>query len=148
MHLMIDVETLGTRPGSVVTNIGIVAFDIEADGWADVGMEIPLNPQEQMGLGFKADWSTIRWWMDQSREAQALLPKVGFSLEVGFGAVSSLPGLVRSGTLPEVPPATAPTSCLASVDWMRRIRALPRAQRNRNIASTYTVMAVPNSRSE
>lgn len=84
MHLMIDVETLGTRPGSVVTNIGVVAFDIEADGWADPGMEIQLNPQEQIDLGFKVDWDTIRWWMAQSREAQALLPKVGFSLEVGL----------------------------------------------------------------
>lgn len=88
MHLMIDVETLGTRPGSVVTNIGVVAFAMpEADvnvPFIDTGMEIPLNPQEQIDLGFKVDWDTIRWWMAQSREAQALLPKVGFSLEVGL----------------------------------------------------------------
>lgn len=63
MHIMIDVETLGTRPGSVVTNIGVCAFDIEADGWADPGLEIGLNPQEQIDLGFKVDWDTIRWWM-------------------------------------------------------------------------------------
>lgn len=87
MHLMIDVETLGTRPGTVVTQIGVVAFDIDMRGNLDQGIEIGLNPQEQIDLGFKVDWSTIRWWMEQSREAQATLPKVGLPLEVALAFV-------------------------------------------------------------
>lgn len=87
MHLMIDVETLGTRPGSVVWQIGVVAFDIEMRGNLDQGIELGLNPQEQIDLGFKVDWSTIRWWMEQSREAQAAMPKVGLPLEVALAFV-------------------------------------------------------------
>lgn len=87
MHLMIDVETLGTRPGSVVWQIGVVAFDIEMRGNLDQGIELNLNPQEQIDLGFKVDWSTIRWWMEQSREAQAAMPKVGLPLEVALAFV-------------------------------------------------------------
>lgn len=87
MHLMIDVETLGTRPGSVVWQIGVVAFDIDMRGNLDQGIELGLNPQEQIDLGFKVDWSTIRWWMEQSREAQAAMPKVGLPLEVALAFV-------------------------------------------------------------
>lgn len=87
MHLMIDVETLGTRPGSVVWQIGVVAFDIEMRGNLDQGIELNLNPQEQIDLGFKVDWSTIRWWMEQSREAQAAMPKVGLPLDVALAFV-------------------------------------------------------------
>lgn len=87
MHLMIDVETLGMRPGSVVWQIGVVAFDIDMRGNLDQGIELNLNPQEQIDLGFKVDWSTIRWWMEQSREAQAAMPKVGLPLEVALAFV-------------------------------------------------------------
>lgn len=87
MHLMIDVETLGTRPGSVVWQIGVVAFDIDMHGNLDQGIELKLNPQEQIDLGFKVDWSTIRWWMEQSREAQAAMPKVGLPLEIALAFV-------------------------------------------------------------
>lgn len=77
MHLMIDVETLDVRPGSVVTQIGACIFDIEKVGVISPGININLDPQEQIDLGFKVGWKTLRWWFDQSEEAKASLPQGG-----------------------------------------------------------------------
>lgn len=82
MHLMIDVETLGTRSGSVVTQIGVCAFDINKEGVYDKGLGINLDPQDCLDYGMKVDWSTIRWWMEQTPEAQATLPRAGTGLSI------------------------------------------------------------------
>lgn len=81
-HVMIDVETLGTRPGSVVTQIGVCAFDIRDIGARDLGLGFNLDPQDCLDYGMKADWSTIRWWMEQSKDAQATLPRSGEGLSI------------------------------------------------------------------
>lgn len=85
MHLMIDIETLGTRPGAVVTQIGLCAFDINEPGEIDAGLCVNIDPQDCLDHGMKADWSTIRWWMEQSREVQATLPKAGEGWTIMIG---------------------------------------------------------------
>lgn len=77
MHLMIDLETLSTRPDAVVTQIGAVLFDLDGTSSASV-LPLPLiklDPQEQIDRGLSVDYSTIHWWMRQSAEAIDELPE-------------------------------------------------------------------------
>lgn len=67
--LMIDIETLGTAPGSVILSIGAIEFDAET---GDMGNEfyVSIDPQNCVENGMTMDVSTIKWWMDQSEEAR------------------------------------------------------------------------------
>lgn len=60
--LMIDVETLGTRPGSVVLSIGAVMFGPEG-----LGNEfyVELRYDDLLAHGFKQDADTLKWWFNQ-----------------------------------------------------------------------------------
>ena len=72
MKLMIDLETLGTKPNSVILSIGAVAFDengIHDEFYVNVDLE------NSMALGFSIDPSTVYWWLKQSSEAGAVLGK-------------------------------------------------------------------------
>ena len=73
-HAMLDIETLGTRPGAVVLSLAAVQFDItQAEdrrpfgGTLITGEEffevITLESSVQAGL--KIDPRTLRWWLDQ-----------------------------------------------------------------------------------
>lgn len=74
--LMIDIETLGTAPGSVILSIGAVAFDAET---GEFGEEFyaAIDPQSAVASGLTIDVSTVLWWMEQSEEAR----KAAFSGE-------------------------------------------------------------------
>lgn len=67
--LMIDIETLGNRPGSVILSIGAVAFDAET---GEIGEEFydAIDPSSAAAAGLTTDISTMMWWMKQSQEAQ------------------------------------------------------------------------------
>lgn len=67
--LMIDLETLGTRPGSIIASIGAVEFDAET---GTIGRlfyaNVNLDSAEKAGLTM--DVSTVKWWMKQTDEAR------------------------------------------------------------------------------
>jgi len=67
--VMIDIETLSTKPGAVVLTIGAVIFDPESEELGQT-FSIRLPAQEQIERGALVDIQTIRWWMDQSMEAR------------------------------------------------------------------------------
>lgn len=71
LNLMIDLETLGTGHRSVVTQLGWATFDLEGreEGPILHGC-YTLDPQQQLDMGRKADWSTIAWWLNQSQDAR------------------------------------------------------------------------------
>jgi hypothetical protein len=85
--VMIDLETLGRRPGCVVLSIGAVEF-----GPAGLGREfyIVLDIFGQKSLGLHEDPDTLAWWEAQSIEARQVLtqardpklPKFGLSLDL------------------------------------------------------------------
>lgn len=60
-HLMVDIETLGTRPGSVILSIGAVVFDPRGNS---VGPTFYVNVDAKScgALGMTCDESTVRWW--------------------------------------------------------------------------------------
>lgn len=72
MHVMLDLETFGTAPGSVIRSIGAVAFDPLGSGF---GSEFYANIDKQscIDAGLKVDANTEAWWAKQSPEAQAAL---------------------------------------------------------------------------
>jgi 3' exoribonuclease, RNase T-like len=71
-HLMLDLETLGTAPGSVVLSIGARAFDpLEGKMLAPFYVNLARDQQDEAGL--KASASTMEWWEKQSDEAKAHL---------------------------------------------------------------------------
>lgn len=66
--ISLDLETLGTAPGSVITQIGVCAFGPEGRGGGAANFYI--DPQSCLDLGMTVSWSTIRWWLGQSEAAR------------------------------------------------------------------------------
>ena len=71
-HCMLDLETLGTRPGCVIRSIGAVFFDFDGK---------PLGPEyyanidhySAIALGLRVDPLVVAWWGEQSADARAAL---------------------------------------------------------------------------
>jgi len=71
-HFMFDIETLGTRPGSVILAIGVVEFDpVRGELGATDYHNLQVGPQEAAGL--TTDLSTVAWWSEQGAPAKARL---------------------------------------------------------------------------
>lgn len=70
MHLMIDLETLGTNTDCVVTQIGFAVFELKANIVSLQGGYRP-DPNEQIFENKRTiTWDTFKWWMCQSNEAR------------------------------------------------------------------------------
>lgn len=71
-ELMMDLETLGTRPYSIVMSIGAVVFDRNVEG---IGATFyrNINAHSCREIGLTSDPKTVQWWKDQSEEAKAAL---------------------------------------------------------------------------
>lgn len=65
-HLMIDIETLGTRPGAIVLSAALVRFSDEAS------CTVNFSTTDQALLGLQEDASTRAWWGTQGAEAWRL----------------------------------------------------------------------------
>lgn len=67
-NVMIDLETLGTTPGSAILSIGAVMF-----GPAGLGDELytPISLASCTAAGLTIDPVTVAWWMKQSDAARA-----------------------------------------------------------------------------
>jgi hypothetical protein len=66
---MIDIESLGTRPGSVVTQIGWATF---GRGEIPVAGSFRFSVDEQLAAGAVMDIDTLRWWSKQAGFADQL----------------------------------------------------------------------------
>lgn len=64
-HVMVDLETLGRRPGCALLSIGAVAFNAK-----QLGPELYLVVEREGQLGLHEDPETITWWGKQSDEAR------------------------------------------------------------------------------
>src|ERR1700685_2647763 len=70
-HIMLDLETLGTRPGSAIRSVGAAAFDLD-------GTDKPAGPTfykkvKSMSCwvaGLTVDQDTLDWWSRQPQEVQ------------------------------------------------------------------------------
>ena len=71
-HVMLDLETWGTAPNSMIRSIGAVVFEPLT---GDFGAEFYVNIDDasQEALGMQKDARTIAWWAEQSADARAAL---------------------------------------------------------------------------
>lgn len=71
--VMIDLETLGTTPGSVILSIGAVAFD-GLRGVSDaLRFHRVVSLRSSLSLNGRVDAGTLDWWRRQKPEAQAVI---------------------------------------------------------------------------
>lgn len=61
-HIMLDIETLGTRSGCVVLSAAFVRFEDEAF------TSLNLSTEDQHALGLETDPATLDWWRAQSQD--------------------------------------------------------------------------------
>ena len=71
-HVMIDLETWGTRPGSALRSLGAVVFD-PRDGTLGSTFYRNIDDASCEALGLRKDPSTVAWWGEQSKSAQDAL---------------------------------------------------------------------------
>lgn len=64
-HIMLDLETLSTKPGAIILSAALARFSDEACVQVNLGIE------EQRSLGMHSDPATELWWSTQSPEAWA-----------------------------------------------------------------------------
>lgn len=83
-HIMVDLETLGTAPGSIIRSIGACVFTPTG---AEIAERFYVNVTRSSceACGLTADPATVAWWERQSPEARARLEidpaPLGFALE-------------------------------------------------------------------
>lgn len=69
-HIMLDIETLGIKPGCIVLSIGAVEFDHTGITKEFI---VHIDPQDAERCGLSAEAGTVMWWLSQSKEAQDAL---------------------------------------------------------------------------
>lgn len=73
-HVMVDLETWGTKPGSAIRSIGAVVFNPSS---GDIGAKFYRNITDESceAVGLAKDKSTEAWWAEQSEDAQSAFAK-------------------------------------------------------------------------
>ena len=71
---MLDIETLGKIPGSVIVAIGAVKFQ---DGEILSEFYERIDLQSCIDCGLKMDASTVMWWLKQAEEPRMEITKPG-----------------------------------------------------------------------
>lgn len=71
-NIMFDLETFGTKPGSVLRSIGAAVFNLDT---GDTGSTFYRNISRESceAIGLTVDPTTEKWWSEQSKEAQDAL---------------------------------------------------------------------------
>ncbi|MCZ7840093.1 3'-5' exoribonuclease [Leclercia adecarboxylata] len=72
IHLMVDLETMGKKPGAPIVSIGAVFFD-PSSGKTGAEFYQVINLELSMSFGARPDASTILWWLKQSPEARSAI---------------------------------------------------------------------------
>ena len=83
--IMIDLETLGTGSDAHILSIGACTMDHELTFHEVVG------PQKR-----KIDVDTVRWWMDQSKDAQFVIKQAAMSRMSLTSALAGLDDFIRT----------------------------------------------------
>lgn len=77
-HIMLDLETLGTAPGSVILSLGSCVFDENGPLAGDKHrFHMFADLKDSVADGLKMDASTVLWWMHPDRDAARLAMLAG-----------------------------------------------------------------------
>ena len=99
---IIDLETLGSRPDSIVVDISVVVFDSDPtvvqsfNDLCNAGRRFKLNLQSQKGVRTTMA-STIAWWKEQDEAAKKNLKATPEDLTVEEAIPQLLDYLKKSG---------------------------------------------------
>ena len=93
LHVMMDLETWGTRPGSAIRSIGACVFNMEGHNPERHSVFYTnISDESCLSAGLTKDESTVQWWSEQSEAAQQVLAEnprslrdavLGFNLWLG-----------------------------------------------------------------
>lgn len=76
-RIMLDLETLGQRPGAVIVAIGACFF---GDGKIGERFYQRVDVESCEHWGLRMDASTVLWWLRQADEARLEMTRAGISL--------------------------------------------------------------------
>jgi hypothetical protein len=104
-HIMIDIETLGVAPNSVIVQIAAAEFDLWADTLTlDNTFSINVDPASGKEIGLVTDQGTIDFWKKQPEEtiksvfSNAVPIKTALSeLSRWMGTISTSPVIWANG---------------------------------------------------
>ena len=85
--VMIDLETMGTRPNAAIVSIGAIKFD--RDG-THGGFYRTVDLQSSIDAGLSVDGATIMWWLQQSEKARRDLYETDVGAVDLFNALTDL----------------------------------------------------------
>ena len=71
-NVMLDLETMGTRPDAAIVSIGAVAFDFTTMKLGETFYTV-VDLQSSIDAGGTTDEATIKWWSTKKQEAQDAL---------------------------------------------------------------------------
>ncbi len=89
LDVMIDLETLGTKPGSVILSLGAVEFD-PVEGTMGREFYEVIDTTSCVQAGLLTDPGTVQWWEKQSLEARKVLELAAYGPNNGLGAVAHM----------------------------------------------------------
>lgn len=69
LDVMVDLETLGTEPGSAILNIGACAFDPRS-GYIGPDFKVHIDLTTCLEVGMTISANTVDWWMTQGEDAR------------------------------------------------------------------------------
>jgi|TARA_R110001592_G_scaffold1700_3_gene10016 hypothetical protein len=70
MDIMLDLETLSTKPDATVLTFGACKFNPYKQEDIDKGIYFRINVDEQITLGRDVDDSTVEWWGKQAEDVR------------------------------------------------------------------------------
>lgn len=80
-HILIDIETLGTKPFSPLISIGAVEFKPEEGQTLGREFYQVVSLSETITSSLTMDVDTLKWWMQQSDKAREVFKEPGQSLQ-------------------------------------------------------------------
>lgn len=85
-HIMLDLETMGTRPGAIIRAVAAVKFTVE-EGIVDrLYFPVCSNSCEALGMAFDGD--TVQWWLAQDDSARRELLRPAADIRSVLGVLS------------------------------------------------------------
>lgn len=80
-HVLVDLETLGTDATSIIISIGAVKFDLEKGVIDNDAFYASISVESNLRYKRDLTESTLVWWMEQSKEAQAVFTEPKMTLD-------------------------------------------------------------------
>lgn len=82
-QVMVDLETLSSKPTAAILSIGAVRFSFEEKALRE-DLYMVLDVGNCVDKGLRVDVDTIIWWMKQSDEARKVFFEKGYYLNVAL----------------------------------------------------------------